>query len=341
MKSLLLKSFDLLSLFRHFNRYTANTATVFMMHNVLPDGEESGAQVTSGIIKRYLTYLKKSGYNVISLTDYVAAIRERKSTYNTVVFTVDDGYRDFYLNCYPVFREFNYPATVFITGDFIEKRLFMWWDKIEFAVNTTEHSEIDLTGRGLARFSLTGEREKSKTTSILSEHCKQLPDAERREFIEWLVEFLEVDFCGQPKGKYEPLTWDEILEMSRNGIEFYPHSKTHPIMSRIPYRQKLLELTDPKRLLEERLNREMEIFCYPNGTMEDIDAEVVRALEETGYRVAVTGLPGFNTTRANNNMFMMHRFALPADHLHFKQYISGMEFVKDRLRRHLPLRPFR
>jgi len=341
MKSLLLKSFDLLSLFRHFNRYTANTATVFMMHNVLADGPESGSKVTSGLIARYLEYLKQSSYNVISLTDYVAAIRECRSINKTVVFTVDDGYRDFYQNCYPVFREFNYPATVFLTGDFIEKRLFMWWDKIEFAINTTEHSQIDLTRRGLARFSLTGDRERARAASVISEHCKQLPDAGRREFIEWLMEFLDVDFCGQPRGKYEPLGWNEIIEMSQNGIEFYPHSKTHPIMSRISYQQKLAELTDPKRLLEGRLEREMEIFCYPNGTMEDIDAEVIRALEETGYRVAVTSLPGFNTTKANNNMFMMHRFALPADHLHFKQYVSGMEFVKDRLRRQMPLKPFR
>jgi len=339
MKSLLLKSIDSLNLFRHFNRYTANTATVFMMHSIVPDGHESGCEVAPGLFTRYLEYLRESSYNVISLTEYIAAIKQRKSISKTVVFTVDDGYRNFYQNCYPLFREFNYPATVFLTSDFIEKRLFMWWDKIEYAVATTKHTEIDLAGRGLGKFFLTSDTEKSRATYAISEHCKRLPDDKRRELVEWLVGAAEVDISGQPQGKYEPLSWDEINEMSQNGIEFYPHSKTHPIMSRISYEQKLTELSESKRLLGARLNRPMDIFCYPNGTMEDIDAEVIRALEESGYGVAVTSLPGFNTTKANNNLYMMHRFALPTDHLHFKQYISGVEFVKDRLRRLMPVRP--
>jgi len=339
MKTSLLKTFDLLNLFPRFNRYTANTATVLMMHGISQDGKESGCEVTADLFARYLGYLKESSYNVISLTDYVAAIRNKKSLTKTVVFTVDDGYRNFYENCYPLFREFDYPATVFLTSDFIEKRLFMWWDQIEYAVQTTELVDIDLTDRGLGKFSLATHADRSGAAYVISEYCKKLPDDDRRTLVDWLVEIAEVDISDQPRGRYEPLTWDNINEMSQNRIEFYPHSKTHPIMSRISYQQKLHELSESKRLLEARLNRPMEIFCYPNGQMQDIDAEVIRALEESGYSVAVTSIPGFNTTKANNNLFMMHRFALPDNHLQFKQYVSGVEFVKDRLRRQMPLRP--
>lgn len=339
MKSLLLKSFDSLGLFRYFNRYTANTATIFMLHSIVPDDRQSGCDITISLFARYLEYLKKSSYSVISLTDYIVALKDKKTIAKTVVFTIDDGYRNFYRSCYPLFREFGYPATVFLTSDFIEKRLFMWWDKIEYALTITGRAEIDLTEKGLRIFPLTNPNERDRATFAISEHCKQLPDDGRRELIQWLIEGLEVDLSGQPSGKYEPLSWDEIAEMGQNGIEFYPHSKTHPIMSRISYQQKLTELSESKRLLETRLNRPMDVFCYPNGKIEDIDADMIRALEESGYGAAVTSIPGFNNTKANNNLYMLHRFALPADYLHFKQYVSGMEFVKDRLRRMMPVRP--
>ena len=47
-----------------------------------------------------------------------------------VAITVDDGYRDFLLRAYPVFHEFEIPATVFLVSDFIDGTGMLWWDRL-------------------------------------------------------------------------------------------------------------------------------------------------------------------------------------------------------------------
>jgi len=341
MKSFILKGFELLNLFPLFNKYTVNTATVFMLHSVNTTGDEGGCEISIDRLVNFLTYLKKEAYNVISLAEYVEAIKNNQSTYKTVVFTVDDGYRNFYRSYFPIFREFDFPVTIFLTTDFIENRIFLWWDKLDFALKKTSHVSLDLTREGLGRLNLNKNGDRVAALKKILAHCKSIPDQARRTLVDELVARLEVDISDQPRGKYEPLSWQEINEMRQHKIEFYPHTKTHPILSRLTYDQKLSEIEGSKRFLEDRLSQPLDIFSYPNGKPEDIDPDTIKAVRESGYTVAVTSIPGFNNTQAGNNLFMLHRFAIPENPLWFKQYVSGLEFVKNRLRDLRSLKPFR
>ncbi|UCE66018.1 MAG: polysaccharide deacetylase family protein [Candidatus Zixiibacteriota bacterium] len=328
MKTLVLRLFDNLNIFRFFNRYTSNTATVFMMHNIKRENEDDGGHLSSETLRNYFAYLKQHNYNVISLSDYIAALRGKKSISKTVVFTVDDGYRDFYFNAFPVFREYDFPATVFLTSDFIEKKIFLWWDLIEFIITETKSREIDLSFMGLDNFSLNGKNDRFRAIDLIVGRLKKVPDEAKLEITERLTNRLKVDISDQPEGKYAPLTWDEILEMHRCGIEFYPHTKTHPIMTRINYEQKLTELIESKNILEKKLNGNLDIFCYPNGGRGDFDDETIMALKETGYNAAVTGIAGFDSTKSETDFFKIHRYGIPLDTAIFKQYISGLEYLK-------------
>lgn len=341
MKSLILKGFDLLNLFSWFNKYTSNTATVFMLHGVNTTGDEGGCELDAEVIREFFSYLKKEDYRVISLAEYIEAIKSKRSTYKTVVFTVDDGYRNFYRSYYPIFREYDYPATIFLTTDFVEKRIFLWWDKLEYVLKNTTHKNLDLAEHGLGSLDLNENGDRIAALQKIIAYCKSIPDSQRRELVDKLVIRLGVDVSGQPRDKYEPLQWHEINEMSRNKIDFFPHTKTHPILSQLPYEQKLAEIGDSKRFLEDRLSKSLDIFSYPNGKPQDIDPDTIKALRESGVTVAVTSIPGFNNTQAPNNLFMLHRFAIPDNPLWFKQYVSGLEFVKNRLRDLRPLKPFK
>ncbi|UCE24423.1 MAG: polysaccharide deacetylase family protein [Candidatus Zixiibacteriota bacterium] len=333
MKSLLLKGLEVLNLYPWFNRYTSNTATVFMLHGVSSDSNGERYEISVDQLRGFLDYLKRSAYSVISLAEYTEALRNQRDLYKTVVFTVDDGYRNFYLNSYPLFREYDYPATIFVTTDFIDRKVFLWWDKIEYAITTTTQPNLDLSEHNFGVFQLGTERQKALAVHRITEQCKLLEDHQRRAMVDRIVTSLDVDLGGQPSGKYEPLTWEEILKMNQHKIDFYPHTRTHPIMSRLPYEQKLAELTESKKILENRLGRTLDIFAYPNGKIEDIDADTIKALRETGYSAAVTSIPGFNHTKVNNNLYMLHRFAIPHHRLWFKQYVSGMEYAKNRIRK--------
>ena len=303
-----------------------------MVHKIAPESKRIDESITTERLREYCRYLKKHNYKVFSLTDYVQALINGHKTYKTVVFTVDDGYRDFYDHAYPVFREFNYPVTIFITSDFIEGKLFFWWDTIEYAISSTSKQEIDLSFMNREKMPLTDKPSKNRAITSITQYCKKLENKDKLELIGNLVKELEVDISGQPKGKYAPLSWDEIRDMQKDGIEFYPHTKTHPIMSHTTTEQKQEELAIPKKILEEKLNIKADIFCYPNGTSADFDEETIELLKSTGYIAAVTGMGGFDNTKSKVDMFRLHRFGLPDHPIWFKQFICGLEAFKFKLK---------
>lgn len=333
MKTYLLRVIDFLNLHPLFNRFTANTATVFMLHQILPAGTRRAGEISADYLDAFLAYLKKHNYNVLSLADYVDALGEHRQTYKAVVFTVDDGYRDFYVYAYPVFKKYGFPAAIFLTSDFIENRLFLWWNRVEFALKHTGRTEVDLESFGLGKHQLGDESDRKSAARIICNHCKQLPHDAMERFLDQLVTLLEVDLSDQPKGEYQPLNWEEIHQMSQGGIEFYPHTQSHPIMTRISYEQKIAELAGPKRLIEEKLGRKADIFAYPNGEKDDIDNDTIKALRETGYRAALTTTPGFDSTTGDVDLFRIHRIGLASEPLWFKQYVSGLESFKYRHRK--------
>jgi peptidoglycan/xylan/chitin deacetylase (PgdA/CDA1 family) len=332
MKQLLLKIIEKSGGFSAFNRYTRNTAMVFMLHRILPKPEPGEHWLTADMLHEFLNYLYKHKYRVIPLSEYVRALMNKDDTYKTVVFTVDDGYRDFYLHAYEIFRAFNYPAAIFLTGDFIEKRLFLWWDKIEFAINNTARKEIDLGFLGDGLVPISEKAQKDLVISQIVSFCKKINNHEKLQIIDNIIEDLEVDLTEQPGEKYEPLKWEEIEEMSLNGMEFFPHSKTHPILTRLSYDEKKIELGEPKKLIEERLKKSADIFCYPNGQPGDIDQETIDILKSYGHIAAVVGYEGFESTKTEVDLFRIRRFPIPGDTYHFKQFVSGMEFFKRRLK---------
>jgi peptidoglycan/xylan/chitin deacetylase (PgdA/CDA1 family) len=335
MKRILLVIVNRLGLFWLFHRYTRNTATVYMLHAITGGTSDSGpgayseeghGALSAGLLRQFLAYLRDHRYTVISLTEWVERLRTKKSTYKTVAFTVDDGYRDFYLHAFPVFREFGYSATIFTTSDFIEKKLFFWWDNIEYAISHTSHEQLNL---GIKELGTSDE--KLNATTQFTKYCKTLPNDQKLALIARLTTELGVDISGQPSGRSAPLSWEEIREMQAGGIEFYPHTKTHPIMTRIPRLQKEVEARVPKELLEQKLGRPAVIFCYPNGGPSDFDDETIDVLKKAGYIAAVTGITGFNLTTAENEMFKLWRFAIPDDLVTYKQHISGFERFKRRV----------
>lgn len=86
-------------------------------------------------------------------------------------------------------------------------------------------------------------------------------------------------------GEPEYLTWDQILEMRRGGMEFVSHTVSHPDLRILPADKLKKELTESKNILEEKLGVPISGFIYPSG---EFNEAVIRALKEAGYAGART-----------------------------------------------------
>jgi len=331
MKSLLLHTLDKFGIYPLFNKYTRNTATVFMLHRFAPAGANIPDFLSADLLAKFLDYLKRSDYNVISLSEYVDALAGGRETHKAVVFTVDDGYRDFYDHAFGVFRQFDSPAAIFLTGDFIEGKLFFWWDTLEFILNRTGQKEFDLAFLEPQKCRIDTPEAKAELLARVTEYCKSLENKDKLELIRTLGGALGVTIPQSPPEEYAPLSWNQIAEMQLRGIEFFPHTMTHPILSKVPVEQQREEVLQSRLLLENHLKTKCDIFCYPNGGPGDFTEETIEALKSAGYRAAVVGIPGFDLTTKPTDMFRIRRFSIPPNEMLFKQYVCGLENFKNQV----------
>jgi len=123
------------------------TVPILTYHNI--GYEKNSHFVSPENFTRQMEYIKKKGYEVISLAELVKGIEGKKLfKRNKVVITFDDGYQDNFEYAYPILKKFSFPATVFLISDNIgnEKGFLSWEEarvmsenKISFGAHTKSH----------------------------------------------------------------------------------------------------------------------------------------------------------------------------------------------------------
>ena len=82
-----------------------------------------------------------------------------------------------------------------------------------------------------------------------------------------------------------PLSWAEIASLSNAGWEIGSHTRSHPDLTTLEDNALEAELAGSRADLEERLDRPCHSIAYPYGVL---DARVVRAAEQAGYRAGAS-----------------------------------------------------
>src|SRR2546429_1027398 len=79
-----------------------------------------------------MNYLKREGYRVVSLAEFVEWLRlKRQLPRKSVVLTFDDGYQSFREYAYPVLKDLRFPATLFVYTDYVGSgRNALDWDDL-------------------------------------------------------------------------------------------------------------------------------------------------------------------------------------------------------------------
>ena len=102
------------------------------------------------------------------------------------------------------------------------------------------------------------------------------------------------------------MTWDQLKVMVEAGMEAGSHTRTHMFLPTYPSLQKVRdEITESKKILEDKLGIEIEYFCYPSGGFDD---DIKNMLKEAGYKAACTTNRGYD--RYNKDLFELKRIRM-------------------------------
>lgn len=120
--------------------------------------------------------------------------------------------------------------------------------------------------------------------------------------------FIIVNEVGRPQS--DRLSWDEIKIMQDTGIiNFGSHTLTHKYLEEIKTEGELTkEIFDSKRILEEKLGKQVNAFSYPSGSF---TAGMRQLVIDAGYKLAVATNPGKRF--ASDDVFALKRLRISSN----------------------------
>lgn len=134
--------------------------------------------------------------------------------------------------------------------------------------------------------------------------------------------FVTTGYVGQewPFSKHGlgMLTWNEIEEISNNGIEIGAHTVTHPNLQEENPSKAECEIMESKREIEKHLKKNVRFLSYPFGRYTNRLLEIA---ENSGFE-AVFG--GRGTVREGSCLFVLNRVQIDRSisFLQFKAYLT-------------------
>jgi peptidoglycan/xylan/chitin deacetylase (PgdA/CDA1 family) len=110
------------------------------------------------------------------------------------------------------------------------------------------------------------------------------------------------------------LTWQQIREMSENGMEIGSHTCSHALLGTVSEEHIDQELSGSKNEIENKIQKEVKSLSYPNGSFSNRVNEIALKI---GYKVACTSEFGYADLpykdfslprlRAENNLLLFSK----------------------------------
>ena len=292
-------------------------------------------------LREMLKYLRRQRFDLVSLATLIERANAGQPLRGAIAFTIDDGYRDHATIGARVFAEFDCPVTTFITTGFVDRKLWLWWDKIEYVFHHTTRRSLSVAigeDNPALRLTWNSARDRAAAQYTVTEACKRVSETGKNVAILALANTAEVELPLQAPEIYSPMSWAEARQCEQIGMAFGPHTVTHPILANTSDEQSAFEIEESWRRLSAEVKQPVPVFCYPDGQPTHFGEREVSTIARVGLRGAVVGSVGYargKTIRGELSRFRIRRFAMPGDLDGFAdliQYVTGIERIKESVR---------
>ncbi len=230
-----------------------------------------------------------SKYRIISFRDFL----DGRAPRNAAILTFDDGYKDFYINAYPILKKHGIPASVFLVVDFIGTDRMFWWDKLTNIIFSAKSGSFDSCD-------INDEKEKEELLLRTLKKMKSFEDAQKTDYLN----MMEEELSGEG-GIGDNLNWDDVREMRGNGISFESHSMSHLALTQVSLQKAKEEILNSKTRIEQETKKKVSVFCYPHGAYNEMLKDIVKG---SGYDCAVTVRNRISSL--NDDLFELGRIRL-------------------------------
>jgi peptidoglycan/xylan/chitin deacetylase (PgdA/CDA1 family) len=157
-----------------------------------------------------------------------------------------------------------------------------------------------------------------------STYTEAFPELQKRKFP--FTVFIYPNIIGKTSNA---LSWAQIREMAKAGVDIQSHALTHPYLTKRKHRSMSddayaawlrRELAESRRILEKESGKKVQFLAYPYG---DYDGRVAEAAAKAGYLAALTC--DFGRVKKGSDPLKMRRFVIDdkMDFAAFRRYLGA------------------
>ena len=274
--------------------------TILAYHRVMPtdalDSYPFDPELISATPSQFDSQMRyvREHLDPVSLKDVIAQIeRGTPLPPNAVAVTFDDGFADTYRYAFPVLKRYSIPATIFVSTGYVEAGEPFWFELASYLIYRAPPFSLEpKEGMRLP----VGDSWIERTASLRQLHSllKDLPNSDRLAILNnWKSSYVD-EFAHGTTLHSGPISWPQITEMARSGIDFGSHTVSHPNLTRLTNDELNRELIDSKNILQSRLQKEIDTIAYPIGTASTFNASVLSAAHKHNFKLGLTYLSGTN-----------------------------------------------
>ena len=212
----------------------------------------------------------------------------------SLLLTIDDGYTDAAEHAWPALRARGLPAVLFVPTAYPDAPDHaFWWERLFAAVRT---SRLPAIAGPTGDLPLASPADRQAAYRALRGTLKALSHAELLVRVDELVATLGGGSAApSPAALATVLGWDGLRSLRADGMALAPHTRTHPLLPRVPDAAASAEIGGSRDDLARETGSELPILAYPSGATSAAVADVARA---AGIELAFTTERGTNDLRS-------------------------------------------
>lgn len=289
-------------------------ALILGYHRVInTSNDEYEICISPAHFAEHLETLRKHAHP-LSLTELIKCLKQGTVPRKAIAVTFDDGYVDNLHNAKPLLEQYEIPATVFISTEYLGKAF--WWDELAGLINSPptlpDSLQIRFSGEIFEWRSAVSTR--IKLINSLHRRLFLLDGNERESVIKTISEWSMAQ--RDDVDARRALTTSELIKLAEGGlIDIGSHTVTHPVLSILTVEQQREEISVSRKQLEEILDHPVVGFAYPNGMSTPETREIVR---ESGFHYACSSEP--DLARSRHQLYQLPRF--------WPQDLNGEQFIR-------------
>ena len=295
------KSLGVLEALRR-SEWRKNQLLILAYHGVSQDDEHLWNPelfVSPECFANRMQALKRYGCHVLPLNEALEKLWAKTLPPCSVVLTFDDGGCDFYRRAFPILRQFNWPATVYLTSYYSSYNRPVFDVMCSYLLWKGRDHVLDTNGLMAqpAKVRLNDLRDRESTARAIQLFAceSRFSAAQKDELLSTLAERLGVDYQTiLAKRILHLLSAAELTELAAEGADIQLHThRHHAPKSRECF---LAELEENRRAIVQ-FTKVPHHFSYPNGLYAEHFDEWLGSLQVFS---ATTCEPGLATKSSNH-----------------------------------------